>query len=573
MFWFVFFSLFIKSWLCVIWAYGMPANSGLLSLVLSLSPEYAAVVFLVLAWGIFWPKKIAGRFWIAADILVSLLYLADLIYFRAFQVPFNIYALWQIGRLPAMISCTLPLIHLRDLFLLADLPFLFFWISPSMNHFRQARLFLPLMILAFFISSRNFSAVVGSPNPGDYMINLSPISNHFFAIYTSLHDRETSLTPVQKATIAGWLAANAAQYPAPAEPALQGIYRGRNLIVVQVESLENFVINYRTGDQEITPELNKLLKHSLYFPNIYEQVAEGNSSDAELLVNASVYPLTSGSAFIRFPHSTYASLPKNLREHGYSTTVITGDSQTFWNHQQALPALGYDRFIHQDLFKNREIIGLGISDRALFAESLNAVKLLAAQDRPYLLDIITLTSHDPFRLPAAMQQLSLPPNLANTACGSYLQSIHYTDAALGDFLSRLQADHQLDNTVVAIFGDHQGIHKYFPQECTGLLPENNKKIPLIIFSPDLSGRTIPVIGGQVDFLPTLEFLMGSAKKENANRIMGHNLFQMGAGFALLSDGQIIGQATNTVHREKSRDIADMIIRGNYFQAEKTVAEK
>lgn len=44
-----------------------------------------------------------------------------------------------------------------------------------------------------------------------------------------------------------------------------GMAKGKNLIYIQVESLENFVIGKTVNGKEITPNLNKLVQKSLYF--------------------------------------------------------------------------------------------------------------------------------------------------------------------------------------------------------------------------------------------------------------------------------------------------------------------
>lgn len=60
-----------------------------------------------------------------------------------------------------------------------------------------------------------------------------------------------------------------------------GMVKGKNLLVIQVESLENFVINQKIQGQEITPNLNRLLKNSLYFDNYHENVNNGISPDSD----------------------------------------------------------------------------------------------------------------------------------------------------------------------------------------------------------------------------------------------------------------------------------------------------
>ena len=64
-----------------------------------------------------------------------------------------------------------------------------------------------------------------------------------------------------------------------------GIFKDKNVILIQVESLENMAIGQSVGGVEITPTLNKLVSAgspSLYFPNVYDQTKAGNSSDCDL---------------------------------------------------------------------------------------------------------------------------------------------------------------------------------------------------------------------------------------------------------------------------------------------------
>ena len=80
------------------------------------------------------------------------------------------------------------------------------------------------------------------------------------------------------------------------------------------------------------------------------------------------------------------------------------------------------------------------------------------------------------------------PFLANKT-EDYKQAIRYTDNAIGQLLKKLPAD-----TVVVITGDHESIHKFYPQETAA--PKNNKLLPFIIYSPTVSGLKINVPAGQ-----------------------------------------------------------------------------
>ncbi|NGX97960.1 MAG: LTA synthase family protein, partial [Candidatus Afipia apatlaquensis] len=100
---------------------------------------------------------------------------------------------------------------------------------------------------------------------------------------------------------------------------LYGSEAGKNLIVIQVEALQQFVINSKINGQEITPNLNRWIGKSLYFDNYFYQVSEGNTSDAEFMSNNSLYPAASGAAYYRYPTDTLDSLPQELKNKGYYT--------------------------------------------------------------------------------------------------------------------------------------------------------------------------------------------------------------------------------------------------------------
>jgi len=95
--------------------------------------------------------------------------------------------------------------------------------------------------------------------------------------------------------------------------------RGKNIIVVQVESLQDFVVDFRVGDQEVMPYLRRWTKDSLRFTNVTDETSEGRTSDAEFATMASLLPLDHGAVAFRYPANHYTALPRMLVEHGYAT--------------------------------------------------------------------------------------------------------------------------------------------------------------------------------------------------------------------------------------------------------------
>jgi phosphoglycerol transferase MdoB-like AlkP superfamily enzyme len=79
-----------------------------------------------------------------------------------------------------------------------------------------------------------------------------------------------------------------------------GVARGRNLIVVQVESLQDFVVDFRVGRQEVMPHLRRwAAADALRFTNVTDETSEGRTSDAEFATLTSLLPRDHGAVAFR----------------------------------------------------------------------------------------------------------------------------------------------------------------------------------------------------------------------------------------------------------------------------------
>jgi len=311
-----------------------------------------------------------------------------------------------------------------------------------------------------------------------------------------------------------------------------GIAKDRHVFVIQVESLQGFVINRKVNDQEITPNLNALLKDSAYFDNVYQQIGAGNTSDAEWLMHTSIYPEGMDPTVNVINGDSVPSLPRTLQRNGYGTATYHADDITYWSREKLYPALGFDY-----VYTNKEIpaeqeIGFGPADEVLFDFAAKQLLMQFNKHEKIYSNIITLTSHTPFEMPEDLQYLMLPNSYDNTYAGNYLQSVRYTDEQIGLFIEMLKEMDLYDNSLILLYGDHSGVHgapvtKVDEAILLDLLghPYNlqNRFIVPVIFSGGglFSGETISNLGGQIDLMPTLLNLLGI---EHDAQMMGHNLF-------------------------------------------------
>ncbi|AHF06634.1 LTA synthase family protein [Desulfitobacterium metallireducens] len=589
LFFFMVISLLLKSILFIGLVNNNGTNFSALHAFKSFSsppPLSVYVFFIVIFLSFTYLFKGKRHYWalLSIDFVISLFLIVDLMYFRGFGSFLTPFLLSQSSNLDNLFSSIISMLRPVDLLFVVDLLVLgVIGLRVRNLYARAERSFL----LCFFLLGVSISGIyyqhvhLDIKGNGDTMLfrvawapnqtltNLSPLGYHLYDLYNYYEDTKPYTFTVQESEqLKTWFDEKQENLP-PNQYA--GLYKGENLLVIQVESLENSVINQRVNGQEITPNLNKLLSNSLYFSNYYEQVYNGNSSDAELMTNTSVYPARKGATFFRFPQNTYNSLPKLLESQGYNTQAIHADKGALWNWQSALQGIGFQKTTDASYFNQDEQIGLGVSDGSYLKQ---VVPLITEKKYPFYTFMVTLSSHSPFELPEKFQTMDLDEKLNKTKLGGYFQSIHYTDEQLGTFLTTLEEKGILENTTIAIYGDHTGVHKYYDNEVQAIEdPEswyldNSKRIPLIIYHKGLTGQEIKTTGGQIDLLPTLAYLMGIPEDKYSQTAFGRNLLNTQKDFAILANGEYKGTPVSV--EEQNQEIqgialADLILRSNYLK--------
>ncbi|WP_339235010.1 LTA synthase family protein [Paenibacillus sp. FSL R5-0517] len=322
--------------------------------------------------------------------------------------------------------------------------------------------------------------------------------------------------------------------PLQDEPKFHGINKGMNLILVQMESFQNFLIDLKMDGQEITPHLNQLIKNNTYFPYFYTNAGQGTTSDAEFVVNTSFYvPKDEPATSSKYMDKQLPSLPHLLKENGYDTATFHTNSVDFWNRNRLYRAIGFERYYDQFFFGEDDPIAFGASDEVLYAKTSAELSMLDKQDQPFYAMVISMSAHHPYHLPEEKAKMKLPERFQDTLIGDYIQAQNYADVALGQFLDELIESGLWNNSVVVFYGDHQGI------PMTGLTGEEKElmnsllghnygytdmmNIPFIVHSP--SGQLPPVIntiGGQIDILPTVANLLGIPLGDQL--VLGEDLF-------------------------------------------------
>ena len=549
---------------------------------------YFSFTLLLLSFSLLFKSKGRVIYLFILDIIITALILLDLGYFRGFLTLPSALLLTQTANLDNMGGTISSMFSSIDFLFLIDFIifpiFIFFFRKPILKTKKRASitffiliilslvyiLYIPFNLYILKNEDINNSYIFDNYDPTNTAQYFSPIGYHIFDLYHVYKDSKPyELTEEDKSQIDEFFS----QKENLVDNNYASMFEGKNLLVIQVESLESFIINKEINGQEITPVMNKLIKTGLYFPNIYEQVNEGTSSDADLMINTSMFPLRRGSTFFRYPNTKYNSLPLLLEEKNYETIAIHPDKGSFWNYANGLKGIGFNKFVDSYSFNIDEEIGLGISDESYFKQVVPMIKELK---EPFYAFTVTLTSHGPFDLPEEKRVFNLDNELNASELGGYFESVKYTDTQIGMFLELLDKEGLLDNTAVVIEGDHTGVHKYYNSSIDKLstkedwyLDDGNHTVPFIIWSKDMTeGKTFDTIGGQVDIMPTLLYLMGVENDKYINTALGRNLLNTNKSFAVLTNLEIVSENLTDEEKEIYKtivELSDKMIRSNYLE--------
>ncbi|MDO5725554.1 MAG: LTA synthase family protein, partial [Tissierellia bacterium] len=374
--------------------------------------------------------------------VISFIIFADIVYFTYFNRLPSIYELGHAGVLTDVTDAIFVLIRWHDYLFILDIPVLIFlayknklhlidqFIEDKLKKFYQYIPYAMLLISVLIIA-------IGH-NRINEVRDMQLFTYHARDILGLRHENYSDLD----------LQGNYEKSSnTPNE--WTGIAKGKNLFIIQVESLNNFVINREYNGHEITPVMNKLIEENgtIYADDYFELLGAGNTSDAEFVSLHSLYPSIKNPSYEVYKDKYVFGLPKILTENGYKNTAFHNYKRDFWIRDTAYPHIGFERFIAEDNYELDDIIAMGLSDKSFFRQSM---PYILDMDRPIFAFLVTLTSHIPYEMPDEDIVIPIKPKDQGSIFGNYMNSIHYTDAAIGEFIDDLKKHNLYDDSVIVI---------------------------------------------------------------------------------------------------------------------------
>lgn len=303
------------------------------------------------------------------------------------------------------------------------------------------------------------------------------------------------------------------------ESIYEGSMKGKNVIILQLESLQEFVVNKKINGKEITPNLNKFINENIELSNMYMQ-SYSTTADSEFSTVTSLYPMENGMAYSKYYKNTYDNIFKMFHNAGYTTSYMHGNEGYFWNRSNVYKNMQVDNIELKDQFEDTsEEVMEYLSDELLYKQAVEKMKNYQA---PFVSFVVSASSHTGFTLDGLQDMSKVNIDVGkykNTFFGNYLESANYADYAFGVFVQELKNAGLYDDSVIILYGDHNGLDMYNAEMLDFL-----KKLDSNVTDVDIQLNYIRVLAGmkipgitemkiekpvaKLDIKPTLAYLCG-----------------------------------------------------------------
>ena len=344
-------------------------------------------------------------------------------------------------------------------------------------------------------------------------------------------------------------------------------FDGKNLILFMAESFNEIAVR-----EDITPTLYKLVNSGFKFNNFYTPTISstigGEFQELTGLVAASGFlsPWKSGENYYPFGLATAF---QNL---GYNTYAYHNHTYTFQSRHKYLAALGFDNYLG---CRN------GLEDRincnqwpesdvemidTTFDDYINS-------EEPFMVYYVTVSGHGDYGFNYSAMARKHKDDVANLNYSekplAYLAAQIELNDALELLIEKLDAAGKLEDTVIALVGDHNPyylsldeVNEISTYEKDEVVERNRSNF--ILWNSAMETIEIDKVGSQIDVLPTIYNLFGVAY--DSRLIIGKDILSTEPGLAIFGNSSWVSDKgtyyarTGEFVAKKGVDVSDDYIK-------------
>lgn len=523
--------IWIKTYLTQLTQFKLGVEGTLQQFLLFINPLGSALLFLSVAF--LFRRNSKMNILVVVYTLMTILLYANVVYYRFFSDFITLPTIYQTQNFGDLGGSVFALIRPWDLLYFIDVVLLVYLRFAKKEQFKQVKtgFKMPVIAVALALIISTMNLLLAEKDRPDLLVRgfdrsyiVKYLGMYNYAIYDTVKTVEASSERAlaDSSDITEIINYTKSNYAEP-NPEYFGLAKDMNVIYLHLESMQTFLIDYELNGQQVTPFLNSLAKNenTMFFDNFYHQTAQGKTSDAEFMLENSLYGLPQGSAFITKGQNKYQAAPTILKDYGYTSAVFHGNSGTFWNRNVIYDRFGYDQFFSASSYDTsdpKNMAEYGLLDKPFFEQSQS---LLETLPQPFYAKFITVAHHFPYKMDQDLVTID-KATTGDTSVDNYFQTARYADEAIEEFFTYLKESGLYDNTMIVMYGDHYGIsdnHKramseIIGEEVTPVVNADLQRVPLLIYVPGMEGGINHTYAGQTDLLPTVLHLLGVETQNN-----------------------------------------------------------
>ena len=295
-----------------------------------------------------------------------------------------------------------------------------------------------------------------------------------------------------------------------------GIFKGKNVIFLQLEGIDNWLIT-----EKDTPTLYKMMNNSINFTNHYSFYTGGGSTfNSEFAVNTGfIVPFSYNKNAYSFNNNYFPySLPNMFKNLGYSVNAFHMNKGEYYSRSINYKNWNYDNYYGLiDMYKYED--DRYTLDRELILNEDYSNKMFNSESL-FVDYIITYSNHIPFNNSKGVCKLLYEEDNKDNENYEFKQmseeecvrrQAKETDYFVELLLNKLKENNLYDNTVIVVYSDHylytledQTILSKYKKTSNNLI----NKTPFFIWDNGKTVKTVNKVTSQLNILPTVLNLFG-----------------------------------------------------------------
>lgn len=305
-----------------------------------------------------------------------------------------------------------------------------------------------------------------------------------------------------------------------------GIFEGKNLIVIMMESTNDIVIN-----EELYPNFYKLYSNGIVFKNNYSPRNSCATGNNEFSGMTGLYTIQNNCTANVYRDNTYFTSIFNLfNKAGYKTSSMHDYTEHYYSRSIIHKNLGSGIYYGVDALKIPYYSEYRnwASDEDFMNVAMD-ITLNDTSNEPFMLWLTTVSAHQPYGVSSVEGDKHLdltegkdyPIDLRR-----YMSKLKTFDNSLGILLEKLEESGKLDDTVIVLYGDH---YPYGLKNDTinnvltyDLSDYDVERTPMVIYNSEINHEVVEKYSSYINLTPTIANLFNL--DYDARYYMGADVF-------------------------------------------------